>query len=284
MPHDDHISIPPKTGAGTRQRETRQGTLIIEEETHVAFLGIHHPEKRNALTTPLLEALYEELENFSKSGDIRCVVIHGTGDQAFSSGYDIGAIPVSEDRDQKQKPPDILLKTLNRIKNYPYPTIAMINGDTFGAGFNLCACCDIRIAADRTRMAMTPARLGVAYHPEGVLQFINAFGMATTREIFYTAAMFTGKDLLVKGMVHHLIPGSELESFTRDYAQSITRNAPLSLKGIKKIIAMFENRLTLGPGDMEKADGLIQACFASDDLKEGRAAFLEKRSPRFRGK
>lgn len=150
--------------------------------------------------------------------------------------------------------------------------------------FNLCACCDIRIAAESARMAMTPARLGVAYHPEGILQFINAFGMATTREIFYTAAMFTGKDLLVKGMIHHLIPDSELDAFTRDYAEKITRNAPLSLKGIKKIIGMFENRPALSIADREKADELIQTCFASDDLKEGRTAFLEKRPPRFTGK
>jgi enoyl-CoA hydratase len=258
--------------------------LLTQIKGYVAFLTIPNPDKRNALTPELLTELHLNLASFSKNDDIRCVVIRGSGDKAFSSGYDISAIPVDKLPGTKQETPDILLQALNAVKIFPYPTIAMLNGHAFGAGFNLCACCDIRIAADNIKLGMTPARLGVAYHPEGIQQFIEAFGISRTKEIFYTADTFQGKDLLRKGLVNHMIPESELENFTLAYAEKITRNAPLSLKGIKKIITMFENEMSLNQSNLKTADQLMQKCFKSDDLKEGRAAFMEKRNPEFTGK
>ncbi|WP_300465206.1 enoyl-CoA hydratase-related protein [Desulfobacula sp.] len=265
-------------------KENTEKWLLIEIKEFIAFLTLHHPEKRNALTPAMLTALHMNLESFSKKGDIRCVVIKGAGDKTFSSGYDIAAIPVSHQPDTRQDTPDPLRKGLAAIKQFPYPTIAMLNGHAFGAGFNLCACCDIRIAADDIRMGMTAARLGVPYHPGGIQQFIEAFGIARTKEIFYTASIFHGKDLLRKGLVDYMVPRSELESFTRTFAQKITRNAPLSLTSIKKIITLFENDLTLDQSNLDTADKLMQRCFQSDDLKEGQAAFMEKRPPVFTGK
>ncbi len=257
---------------------------MVEIKGLIAFLTLHHPEKRNALTPELLTELRMNLERFSKNDDIRCVVIRGSGDTVFSSGYDIAVIPVGREPDTRQETPEALLKALEAVKSFPYPVIAMLNGHAFGAGFNLCACCDIRIAAEDVRMGMTPARLGVAYHPEGIQQFIEAFGLAGTKEIFYTAQIFQGRDLLDKGLVDHLVPKPDLETFTLAYAQNITRNAPLSLKAIKTTIGLFEKNMALGPADLEAADQWIQKCFQSNDLKEGRAAFLEKRTPEFTGK
>ena len=263
--------------------QTINNLVLVEKKDFIAFLTIHYPEKRNALTPELLMDLCINMETFSKNDDIRCVVIRGSGDKAFSSGYDIAAIPVDKQPDNRQETPEVLWRTLNAIKNFPYPTIAMLNGHAFGAGFNLCACCDIRIAADSIRMGMTPARLGVAYHPGGIQQFIEAFGIARTKEIFYTAGTFQGKDLLRKGLVDYIVPKLDLEDFTYTYAKKITQNAPLSLKGIKSIIGMFEKNMELTPFDIGRADKLMQRCFQSDDLKEGQAAFLEKRTPKFTG-
>jgi len=265
-------------------KETAGGTLLIEKKGFTAVLTLNSPEKRNVLTPGLLTAVYKNLTAFSKKDDVRCVVITGAGNKAFSSGYDISAIRVAASPDTPEKPPDILLQTLDAIKNFPYPTLAMLNGHAFGAGFNLCACCDIRIAADDIKLGMTPARIGVAYHPAGIQQFIEAFGMARTKEIFFTANTFQGKTLLQKGLVDYMVPRPALEKFTHSYAEKITRNAPLSLKGIKKVITLFEKNMALNQKNLAQADQLMQTCFQSDDLKEGQAAFLEKRSPRFTGK
>ncbi len=257
--------------------------LLIKRKGYIACLTIHNPEKRNALTPELLADLRLTLTEFSKNDEIRCVVIRGAGDKAFSSGYDITAIPVDQAVDKIQETPNVLIQTLETIKQFPYPTIAMLNGHAFGAGFNLCACCDIRIAADDIKMGMPPAKLGIAYHPDGIQQFIEAFGIARTKEIFYTADTFQGKDLLIKDLVNHVVPRSDFEDFTLAYAQKITQNAPLSLKGIKNIIAMFEKDMAIDQSNLSKADQLMQKCLKSDDLKEGRAAFLEKRVPKFTG-
>jgi len=261
--------------------------LLIEKKGFIAFFTINYPQKRNALFPELLVDIHKNLKEFSKSDDIRCVVIRGSGNKAFSSGYDISAIPVAaplSENEEKQEIPDVMLQAFDSIKNFAYPTIAMLNGHTFGAGFNLCACCDIRIAADDIKMGMTPAKLGVPYHPKGIQQFIEAFGIARTKEIFFTANTFQGKELLQKGLVDYMIPKQELEEFTIAYAQKITKNAPLSIKAIKKIIAMFENNMALNQKNLSEADQLMQKCFKSDDLKEGQAAFLKKRNPRFMGK
>ena len=266
--------------------EDIEKSLLIEKKGLYAILTFNRPEKRNALSPLLLLRLHQVLQDFSKDDNIRCVIMRGSGDVSFSSGYDIGAIPTKispKDREAlKNRNP--LELALNSVKNFQYPTIAMINGYGYGAGFNLCVCCDIRIAADDAKLGMTPAKLGLIYHPGGLQQFIEAFGISKTKEIFFTAKTYKGKELIERGFVDYLIPRNELESFTFKYAEQITENAPLSLKGMKKIINMFGDSMSLNEEMTKKAEEIIKAGFQSDDLKEGQIAFLEKRKPNFTGK
>jgi enoyl-CoA hydratase len=266
--------------------ETVEKLLGIDINGHVAVLTLNRPEKRNALTPLMLVEIHRTLEKFSQNDDVRCVIFRGAGDAAFSSGYDIGAIPtkVSPEIEQTLKTHNPLELALNSIRNFQYPVIAMINGYAFGAGFNLCACCDVRIAGDDVRMCMPPAKLGVVYHPGGLLQFIEAFGIARTKEIFLTARTFSGKELLDKGIVDYLVKPSELASFTFEYAEKITENAPLSLKGIKKIITLFGDAMMLDEQMVKQAESIVKMSFLSDDLREGQMAFMEKRKPKFSGK
>jgi len=266
--------------------EDMEKTVLVEKKDYVATLTINRPEKRNALSPLLLIKLHQALEEFSKSDDVRCVIIRGCGDTAFSSGYDISAIPtkVSPEMQEALKKQNPLELALNSLMNFQYPTIAMINGYAFGAGFNMCVCCDIRIAANDIRMGMPPAKLGLIYHPGGLQQFIEAFGISKTKEIFLTARTYRGKEIIERGLVDYMMPRSELESFTCDYAEKITQNAPLALKGMKKIINMFSEDMALSDNRVKAAEEIIQAGFQSDDLKEGQMAFLEKRKPNFTGK
>jgi enoyl-CoA hydratase len=266
--------------------EPLEKTLLVEIDGYVATLTINRPEKRNALTPVLLIELHRTLEGFAQSDDVRCVILRGEGDTAFSSGYDIAAIPtkVSPEVQETLKTHNPLELALNSVRNFRYPVIAMINGYAFGAGFNLCACCDIRIAADDVKMGMPPAKLGLIYHPGGLLQFIEAFGIARSKEIFLTAKTFNAKELLDKGIVDYLVKRPELVSFTRDYAEKITENAPLSLKGMKKIINMFGDAMMLDDKTVKAAEDIIKVGFQSDDLREGQMAFIEKRKPKFTGK
>ncbi len=260
--------------------------LRLEKKGHFAILSFNRPQKRNALSFDLLIKIYQALEEYSQSDDIRAVVFRGAGDESFSSGFDIGAIPTkaSEEIMKAMKTQNPLDLAFNMIKNFRYPTIAMLNGYAYGAGFNLSICCDIRIAADDIRASMPPAKLGAVYHDGGIQQFIEAVGLGMTREIFLTARTYKGKELVDRGIVDWLVPRADLESFTHDYAEKITRNAPLALKGMKKIINMFGSNIALNESQKKDADALVKESFQSDDLREGQTAFLEKRKPTFRGK
>jgi enoyl-CoA hydratase/carnithine racemase len=261
-------------------------TLLIQRKDYVGTLIFNRPEKRNSLTPGMLIKVYETLQEFSQDDTIRTVVFTGAGDKAFCAGYDISAIPTNVDpetqRELRRRSPVEL--AMDGVKNFPYPTIAMINGHTFGAGFNLVMCCDIRIGADDISMGMPPAKLGVVYHPAGIKQFLDVLGMARAREVFLTGRTYRGDEAKDKGLVDYLVPRSELESFAYNLAEEITQNAPLSLKGIKKILNMFERSMTLSEDDLKESEAIIREAFGSEDLKEGQRAFLEKRKPQFVGR
>jgi enoyl-CoA hydratase len=266
--------------------EKTDKSLQVKKDGYIATVTFCRPEKRNALSPGQLIELHQILTEFEKNDDVRCVIFRGDGDTAFSSGYDISAIPtkVAPEVQEALKKHNPLELALNSVRNFQYPTIAMLNGYAFGAGFNLCVCCDIRIAARDVRMGMPPAKLGLIYHPGGLQQFIEAFGISSTKDIFLSGRTYKGDALKDRGIVDYLVNREELEAFTYDYAARITENAPLSLKGMKKIINMFGNAMALDETVVKEAEKIIQAGFQSDDLKEGQMAFLEKRKPNFTGK
>ncbi len=259
--------------------------LIKQRKGNVATLIFNRPERKNALSPELLVNLHMTLKEWEKEDAIRAVVIRGHGDKSFSSGFDISSIPteVPPEMAEVMKNENPVELALNSVKNYPYPTIAMMNGYAFGAALNLAMCCDIRIGVDDIRIGMPPSKLGIVYHPEGIKQFVEVLGMARTREIFFTGRSYKGVDAKEMGLVDHLVPQSDLESVVYGYAEEIAGNAPLSLKGTKKVINMLGQSTFFKDSDLKEAETLILEAFNSEDLKEGQTAFLEKRKPVFRG-
>jgi enoyl-CoA hydratase/carnithine racemase len=260
--------------------------LLIKKSKNVCTLTLNRPEKKNALSPDLVETLLDTLEKLATDDETHVVVLRGTGDEAFCSGYDIRALPnqLSDDIHEKLKtlnPVENLFKT---IVNFPFPVIAMLNGVAFGAGCELSVCCDIRIGADDIRMGMPPAKLGLAYPWTGLQRFIQVLGLKSTRELFYTGRTYEGNRLKELGLVDYLIPRTELEAFTYQMAAEIAANAPLALKGTKRILNLLLNSSPPPEHCQREAESITEAAFLSDDLKEGRLAFLEKRKPKFKGK
>ena len=259
--------------------------LLVKIENNVCTLTLNRPEKKNSLSPELVETLLEKLGQLATDETVRAVVIRGYGDQAFCSGYDIRSLPTKLSDDVREK-----LKTLNpvetlfsKIINYPFPVIAMINGVAFGAGCELSVCCDIRIGAESIRMGMPPAKLGLAYPWTGLQRFIRVLGLKNTREIFYTGRTYEGKRLKELGLVDYLLPARDLEAFTYQIAAEIAANAPLAVKGTKRILNLLLNASQPPEHCQKEAESITEAAFLSEDLKEGRLAFLEKRKPKFKG-
>lgn len=259
--------------------------LLVEVTNHVGTLTFNRPEKRNSLTPDMLIRMHLALEEWAKGSEVRCVVVTGGQGRAFSSGYDITAIPteIAPEMEDLLKSANPIELALHSLENFPYPTLAAWNGFCFGAALNLSVCCDIRVSADDAKFGMPPAKLGLVYHAEGFRQFVDAIGMSATRELFMTAGTYTAHQAREMGVVSHLYPRETFQEEVRRFAASIAGNAPLSLKGAKTILNMLARQTGLTAEQKTLAEQLQAESFASEDLKEGQLAFIEKRSPVFKG-
>lgn len=261
----------------------RHNQLLTEENDNILTLTLNRPEKRNALTPEMLVQLYQVLMMHASKDRIRVVVLRGAGDRAFSSGYDINAIPTGVSPEvekllQKKSPFELAVES---IVDFPYPVIAMLNGFAFGGACDLAVACDMRIAADHVQMGMVPARLGMVYFPEGLQRFVRTIGLPRTKEMFFTARRYDTLRLKEMGLVDYVLPRNELADFTYALAGEIAANAPLSLRGIKRILNLISATGRLDASQQTEARKLVRASLESADLKEGQAAFLSKRRPRF---
>ena len=260
--------------------------LLIEKKERICTIILNRPERRNALSPRLLFELADTLTRLKEEGEVRCLVIRGAGEAAFSSGYDISAIPTNMTPESAEafKTKNPLQAGLGAVTDFPYPVIALINGHAFGAGCELAMCCDIRIAVEAARLSMPPARLGVIYHGSGILRFINVVGLANAKEMFFTGRAYEASRAREMGLVHYVVPADRLSSFTYEMAQEISENAPLSLRGLKIIFNKCLQYQKIDPQDDQEIEALVNQAFNSEDLKEGQRAFREKRKPVFKGR
>lgn len=245
---------------------------------------ISNPDKRNALTPNILNGISEFLEDPEVRANARMVMIRGEGGKAFSAGYDISKIQGPSESDGSEASADILMRALSNIKTFPAPFISMINGFCVGAGCHTAVVTDIRIAADDLKMGITPAKLGIVYNEEGIFDFLNLLGPSHTKEMFYSGKLYSAEEAKAMGLVNHMVPKSELEAYAYGLAKQISENAPLAVKGTRHIVNQWIQAVDLRPEVREEILGLRQQAYASEDIKEGRQAFAEKRKPVFTGK
>ena len=259
--------------------------LLVHKRDAICTLVINRPDKRNRLTPGCLLDMAAAIQVLSREGKVRALVIRGAGNEAFSAGYDISALPVkptSKMEDSlKQTPP--LEEALGAIQAFPYPVMAMLNGYAYGAGCELAITCDIRIAAKHVKMGMPPAKLGLVYPYKGYRRFMRVLGFHRTLEVFLTARQYDAETCLRMGLVNHVVEEKELESYTYAMAGDITENAPLSLRGTKIALYKIADHPILEEGE-EQIQSLFIESLKSRDVEEARRAFLEKRKPRFKGK
>jgi enoyl-CoA hydratase/carnithine racemase len=258
--------------------------LLVQKEGNIGTLTINRPERRNALNPEILSQLGDTLNSLKEEGEIRVVVIRGSGEESFSSGYDIGRIPSGGTREVTGPRRNPLEYGMSSVLAFPYPVIAMIYGYAVGAGLELAVTCDLRLAADNARLGITPAKLGVVYSHTGILKFLNLVGIAQTKELFYTGRLITAQRAKEIGLVDNVLPVQELAKATYDLAREIAENAPLSVSGTKTTISKLLSSQRLSPEDDAELRKLQTQAFLSEDLKEGQQAFMEKRKPRFIGR
>jgi len=258
------------------------GRLLTDTPAEgVLRLTISNPDKGNALDHGILDGIAHAV----READARCIVLTG-GHGMFSSGYDIGDIPEDVFAEQAEKlVAHPFTSAIDALDGTDLPTIAALPGHTIGGGLELALACDLRIAADGIKLGMPPAKLGLVYSHTGLRRFIDIIGAPRTRELFLLGRNIDARRALDWGMVNEVVIGSDLQDTALDWATELVANAPLSVQGNKRVIReLLRAQAELDPDVERELIALREACFASEDMKEGVRAFGEKRPARWRGR
>jgi enoyl-CoA hydratase len=248
----------------------------------VATVLFSNLPKMNAMSYDMWQAVPKVFAELDADPAVRVIVCAGDGERAFISGADISQFEklrgtVAAQFEYNTAVEQAYVAPMNCAK----PVIARIRGICIGGGLGFAAACDLRICSEDSIFRMPAARLGLGYSPAGVRRFMNVLGTANTTDIFISARKFDAREALRMGFVSKVVPVAELEKTVADYAKMVAENAPLTVAAAKFAVQQWQKNEA--ERDMAKAMKMVEACFASEDHKEGRKAFMEKRTPAFKG-
>jgi methylmalonyl-CoA decarboxylase len=258
--------------------------MSLIESTSDGAIGtiiLDHPEKRNALSKELVDAVVEALARFSDERARAVVLRARPGVKVWSAGHDVGELP--EGGRDPLGWDDPLRYLVRAVEELPAPVIAMIEGGVWGGACEVAFACDLIIAAPAATFAVTPARLGVPYNVSGMLTFLNACSLRIVKEMAFTAKPIAAERAEHLGIVNHTVEADKLEAFTYALARDISENAPLSISVMKEQLRMLAGAHPMSPRRFERVQGLRRIVYDSEDYVEGIRAFREKRRPKFLG-
>ena len=256
--------------------------ILSRKDGAVGHLIFNNPERHNAVSLDMWEAAEAVVADFKSDPAIRVMVVSGAGGKAFVSGADISRF--AKERSTKEaidRYNVVVDQAYTAFSDFPKPTIAMIRGYCIGGGVGLALCCDMRICTDNSKFGVPAAKLGLGYGYKGIKKLVDVVGPSYAKEIFFTARQFTAAEAHGMGLVNRVVPEVELEGYVKNYAETISNNAPLTIDSVKYIVSQV--LADESKRDLQKCADLVSGCFASRDYTEGRTAFMEKRKPQFTG-
>ncbi len=255
-------------------------SLLLQIEDRVATIVVNRPEKRNALNAVVRREMVEALDALRDEAEVRVLVITGAGDKAFIAGADIAEFAERTPLEQREAMEGRRLFEV--LADFPKPTIAMINGYALGGGCEVALACDIRVAARSARLGQPEIKLGILPGGGGTQRLPRLVGLGRAMRMILTGEMIAAEEAERIGLVDLVVDDHELAARTRDLARTIAGYSPVALKLAKEAVrATME--MPLSAGLRFEREAFVTA-FSSEDKREGIAAFLEKRTPEFRGR
>ena len=267
----------------TSQKSFADGKILKSTTDGVGIITFNNPEKRNAMSIEMWDGLGAALIELREDDNVRVVILTGAGDKAFMSGADISQFEKNR-RDAKANEEYNRKSDAQRalLAEYPKPTISCIRGFCLGGGMQIAMLTDMRFAAVDSQFGIPAAKLGIAYGFEGLRHLVSLVGPSWARLILYTGMRIDSAEALRIGLVDRVMVNDKLWDETLEIARTISGNAPLAVKAAKITIAQVLK--DKDERDMGAIKAISTACMDSEDFREGRQAFMEKRKPQFKGR
>jgi enoyl-CoA hydratase/carnithine racemase len=256
--------------------------MISKTQDGVGWMIFNNPERHNAISLEMWDAALEIMAGFAADASVRVIVLAGAGGKAFASGADI-----SKFKDERQEADAVARyqattqKAYDALQSMAIPTIAMIRGYCIGGGTAVAVCCDLRICTEGSTFGVPAARLGLGYGLNRAEPLVALVGPAYAKEMFFTGRQFGAREAEKMGLVNRVVSDDQLESTVDEIARTIAGNAPLTVRCAKLVVG--EVLKDAAQRDVAATERAVEACFRSSDYKEGQAAFMEKRKPKFTG-
>ena len=255
---------------------------VFTVEAGRATVRLNRPKQHNRIEPDDLAALAGILARVEGDPAVRVLVLTGTG-RTFSSGYHLGALSertAGRQQGGERAGDDAFAAVADRLEALPCPTICALNGGVYGGATDLALACDFRIGVQGMRMFMPAARLGLHYYEGGLRRYVTRLGLAAAKRLFLTAEPQDAAALLRIGFLDELVPPRDLAARVDALAAMLAANAPLAVRGMKRSL----NQIAAAALDRTALEAARAACAASEDLREGLAAWAGKRPPVFRGR
>jgi 2-(1,2-epoxy-1,2-dihydrophenyl)acetyl-CoA isomerase len=257
-------------------------TLVVERAGAVATITLNRPGARNALDLAMRQEMLIALEELEADDSVRVLVLTGAGEH-FCAGGDVKSMrerrqTAAEGRARVQ----MLNQMVQRLVDFPRPTIAMVDGYAVGAGTNLALCCDIVIASERAKFGELFNKIGLAPDGGGTWLLPRLVGLARAKELIFTGDVFDAAEAARIGLINRVVPAAELRAVTRALAERIATGPPAVQRMAKHMVNRAATSDLVAALDLEAySQGLA---IAADDHQEGLAAFFDKRAPKFTGR
>jgi len=257
------------------------GDILLARDGAIATVTLSSPERLNALSLPMWEKLGEIMIGLDADETLRCVVLRGAGEKAFGAGADISEFETTRANSTLAKVyGQRVERAMVAISVCRHPTVAMIHGACVGGGLLVASRCDIRIAGESARFGVPVKKLGLVESHTEMQGMLDLMGTANGLELILEGRIWGAREAYEKGLVNRVVPDAEVERETLATAQRIAEGAPLVARWHKKFARRLADPRPLTEAEREEAF----ACFDTEDFQEGRAAFLAKRAPQFKGR
>ncbi|MFB5662323.1 enoyl-CoA hydratase-related protein [Alteribacillus sp. HJP-4] len=254
--------------------------VFVEKEKSVATLFLNRPEKRNAFHIDMWEAIGNSIDDLKADNHIKVLIIRGVDETSFAAGADISEFQtIRYTAEGARKYNSKVMEVEEKLKDFPKPTIAMIQRYCVGGGLELALACDMRFSSTSGLFAITPAKLGLIYNLKPTKNLVDLVGPGRAKDILFSGRLLKAQEAYEFGLIERVYEDEDVVNKTYEYALEVGERAQRAVKGSKTII----NEVVKGEQEeSEEIARLILESFDSSDYKEGVNAFLEKRKPEFK--